>query len=169
MKSITKQKHILLICLLLLNILLSTLVIVYDKYWYIFIVILAAGSLTNSINAILLIYIKLSKWVQVHLIDKVKNTTVGDAASAIASTTPIGMAYNLAKKAANSETAKQIKEDLKPERIKKGLKNIKSAIGLKRGGVVKKKMKNGGSLSGLKASTKRVGPSDACGPSGCRS
>ena len=73
MKTITKQKHILLICLLLLNILLSTLVIVYDKYWYIFIVILAAGSLTNSINTILLIYIKLSKWVQVHLINKLKN------------------------------------------------------------------------------------------------
>jgi hypothetical protein len=73
------------------------------------------------------------------------------------------MAYNLAKKAANTETAKQIKEDLKPERIKEGLKNIKTALGLKRGGVVKKKMRNGGSLSGLKASTKRVGPVDPKG------
>jgi len=89
------------------------------------------------------------------VVNKVKNTTVGKAASAVASTTPIGMAYNLAKKAANTETGKQIKEDLKPERIKKGLKNIKSALGLKRGGTVKKKMRNGGSLTSLKASTKR--------------
>jgi hypothetical protein len=88
-------------------------------------------------------------------INKVKNTTVGDAAKTVASATPIGMAYNLAKKAANTETAKQIKEDLKPERLKKGLKNIKSALGLKKGGIVKKKMRNGGSLTGLKASTKR--------------
>jgi len=89
------------------------------------------------------------------VIDKVKNTTVGDAAKAVAGTTPIGMAYNLAKKAANTETAKQIKEDLKPERIKKGLKNIGDAFGLKKGGVVKKKMRNGGSLSGLTASNRR--------------
>jgi hypothetical protein len=33
----------------------------------------------------------------------------------------------------------------------------------KKGGVIKKKMKNGGSLSGLKASTKRVGPIDPKG------
>jgi hypothetical protein len=33
----------------------------------------------------------------------------------------------------------------------------------RKGGMVRKKMKNGGSLSGLKASTKRVGPSDAKG------
>lgn len=33
----------------------------------------------------------------------------------------------------------------------------------KKGGVVKKKMKNGGSLSGLKASNKRVGPIDPKG------
>ena len=88
-------------------------------------------------------------------VNKVKNTTVGDAAKAVASATPAGMAYNLAKKAANSELGKQVKEDLKPERLKKGLKNIKSALGLKKGGVVKKKMRNGGSLTGLKASTKR--------------
>ena len=35
--------------------------------------------------------------------------------------------------------------------------------GMKTGGVMKKKMKNGGSLSGLKASAKRVGPVDAKG------
>jgi hypothetical protein len=35
--------------------------------------------------------------------------------------------------------------------------------GMKTGGAVKKKMRNGGSLSGLKASTKRVGPVDPKG------
>lgn len=35
--------------------------------------------------------------------------------------------------------------------------------GMKTGGAVKKKMKNGGSLSGLKASNKRVGPVDPKG------
>ena len=89
------------------------------------------------------------------VVDKVKNTTVGDAAKAIVSTTPAGMAYDLAKKAANSEVGKQVREDLKHERLKKGLKNIKSALGLKKGGVVKKKMRNGGSLSGLTASNRR--------------
>ena len=89
------------------------------------------------------------------VVNKVKNTTVGDAAKAVASATLPGMAYNLAKKAANSELGKQVREDLKPERLKKGLKNIKSALGLKKGGVVKKKMRNGGSLTGLNASNKR--------------
>jgi hypothetical protein len=36
-------------------------------------------------------------------------------------------------------------------------------MGMKSGGTVKKKMRNGGSLSGLKASTKRVGPVDPKG------
>ena len=98
------------------------------------------------------------------VVNKVKNTTVGDAAKAVASATPAGMAYNLAKKAANSELGKQVREDLKPERLKKGLKNIKSALGLKKGGVVKKKMRNGGSLSGLNASTKRDKGIDPNGP-----
>jgi hypothetical protein len=87
-------------------------------------------------------------------VEKVKNTTVGDAAKAIANTTGPGMAYNLAKKFANSDIRKQIKEDLNPERLKKGLKNIKSNLGFKHGGKVSK-MKNGGSLSALTASTKR--------------
>ena len=39
----------------------------------------------------------------------------------------------------------------------------KSEIKYKSGGAVKKKMKNGGSLSGLKASNKRVGPVDPKG------
>ena len=89
------------------------------------------------------------------VINKVKNTTVGDAAKAVASATPAGMAYNLAKKAANSEIGKKIQEDLEPKNMKKALKNIGTAFGLKKGGVVKKKMRNGGSLSGLTASTKR--------------
>ena len=75
MKSITKQKNILLLCLFLINLLLSTLVIIYDKYWYIFIVILAPGSLINSINAILLMIIKISKFLKGKLIGKVKNTS----------------------------------------------------------------------------------------------
>ena len=77
------------------------------------------------------------------MVEKAKNTTVGDVAETVASKTPVGMAYKLAKKAANTEVGKK----------------IKSAVGLKNGGSVKK-MKNGGSLSGLKASNKRVGPSD---------
>ena len=72
------------------------------------------------------------------MVEKAKNTTVGDVAETVASKTPVGMAYKLAKKAANTEVGKK----------------IKSAVGLKNGGSVKK-MKNGGSLSGLKASTKR--------------
>ena len=72
------------------------------------------------------------------MVEKAKNTTVGDVAETVASKTPIGMAYNLAKKAANTEVGKK----------------IKSAVGLKNGGSVKK-MKNGGSLSALNASTKR--------------
>ena len=88
-------------------------------------------------------------------VEKVKNTTVGDVVKTVASSTPVGMAYNLAKKAANSDVGKQIKEDLKPERLKKGLKNIGAAVGMNKNGGSVKKMKNGGSLSGLKASTKR--------------
>ena len=81
------------------------------------------------------------------MVDKVKNATVGDVAETVASSTPVGMAYKFAKKAANTEVGKK----------------IKSAVGLKNGGAVKKKMKNGGSLSGLKASNKRVGPVDPKG------
>jgi len=110
-------------------------------------------------------------------VEKVKNTTVGNVVKTAASLTPAGMIYNLGKKAAsaaaNSDIGKQIKEDLKPESRKKvfeGLKTIgkailnpKEAFGFKHGGVVKKKMRNGGSLSGLKASNKRVGPVDPKG------
>jgi len=82
------------------------------------------------------------------MVDKVKNATVGDVAETVASSTPVGMAYKLAKKAANTEVGKK----------------IKSAIGIdKNGGAVKKKMKNGGSLSGLKASNKRDKGTDVGG------
>ena len=48
---------------------------------------------------------------------------------------------------------------VKPEYDKNGLEILKD----KTGGAVKKKMRNGGSLSGLKASNKRVGPVDPKG------
>jgi hypothetical protein len=103
-------------------------------------------------------------------VEKVKNTTVGDAAETVgnavktaASLTPAGMIYKAGKKAANSEIGQQIKEDLKPKNMLKAFKNIGNAFGLKHGGVVKKKMRNGGSLSGLRASNKRVGPIDPKG------
>ena len=95
--------------------------------------------------------------------------TVGNAVKTAASLTPAGMIYKAGKKAANSETAKQIKQEYKDGAIGKSFRNIgnvfKSAVGMDRNGgkVVKKKMKNGGSLSGLKASTKRVGPVDPKG------
>ena len=102
-------------------------------------------------------------------VEKVKNTTVGDAAKTVgnavktaASATPAGIIYKAAKNAANSEIGQKIKEDLKPENMKKAFKNIGAAFGLKHGGKVSK-MRNGGSLSGLKASNKRVGPIDPKG------
>jgi hypothetical protein len=106
--------------------------------------------------------VKKGKKLASDTVEKVKNTTVGDAANAVANTTGPGIAYSLAKKFANSDIGKQIKEDLNPERLKKGLKNIKSNLGFKHGGKVSK-MRNGGSLSGLKASAKRVGPVDPKG------
>ena len=72
-------------------------------------------------------------------VKKVKNATMGDVAETVVSSTPVGMAYNLAKRAANTEVGKK----------------IKSAVGMNKNGGSVKKMKNGGSLSGLKASTKR--------------
>jgi hypothetical protein len=50
-------------------------------------------------------------------------------------------------------------KEVKPKYDKNGLEILKD----KNGGAVKKKMRNGGSLSGLKASTKRVGPVDPKG------
>jgi chitin synthase len=92
MKTITKQKHILLLCLIILNVLLSALVIIYDKYWYIFIIILASGSAINSINTILLIYIKLYKWIKnctisdnenIYILNGIENTNTNTNANAI--------------------------------------------------------------------------------------
>jgi hypothetical protein len=61
------------------------------------------------------------------VIDKVKNTTVGDVGKGL---------------------------------YKMSLPSMIEGMTKKNSVAVKKKMKNGGSLSGLKASTKRVGPSD---------
>ena len=72
----------------------------------------------------------------------------------------------------NEDQVKQVKNYMNKsstaEKIYQALPNVgrifgKSAADVpskKTGGAVKKKMKNGGSLSGLKASNKRVGPSD---------
>jgi hypothetical protein len=74
-------------------------------------------------------------------INKVKNTTVGEAAKAIGTTLT---GYD---------------PDRKPT---KKADKVLSAITKKNGGKVSK-MRNGGSLSGLKASNKRVGPVDPKG------
>jgi hypothetical protein len=75
----------------------------------------------------------------------------------------------------NEDQVKQVKNYMNKsstaEKIYQALPNVgrmfgKSAADVpsnKTGGVVKKKMKNGGSLSGLKASNKRVGPVDPNG------
>ncbi len=61
----------------------------------------------------------------------------------------------------SKKVSDKVSDDLKPENVKKALKNLKNfgkdLIGMKAGGSVKKKMRNGGSLSGLKASNKRAG------------
>lgn len=56
-----------------------------------------------------------------------------------------------------TEISNKISEDLEPKNVKKAFKNIKNAVTdyFEKGGSIKKKMKNGGSLTGLKASTKR--------------
>jgi hypothetical protein len=75
-------------------------------------------------------------------VEKVKNTTVGDAAETLLDATTSG--------AVTAGKALQT--------------GFNKLVGRKRtGGVVKKKMRNGGSLSGLKASNKRVGPIDPKG------
>jgi hypothetical protein len=75
----------------------------------------------------------------------------------------------------NEDQVKQVKNYMNKsstaEKIYQALPNVgrifgKSAADVpskKTGGAIKKKMKNGGSLSGLKASTKRVGPVDPKG------
>ena len=74
-------------------------------------------------------------------VEKVKNTTVGDAAETLLDATTGAVTAGKA--------------------LQTGFNKL---VGRQRtGGVVKKKMRNGGSLSGLKASNKRVGPIDPKG------
>ncbi len=85
-------------------------------------------------------------------INKVKNTTVGDAAKVmtdVAKDVSTGGGYS-AYKMITKKPAK--KED-----------KVLSAMARKNGGPVKKKMRNGGSLSGLTASTKRDKGTDVGG------
>jgi hypothetical protein len=81
-------------------------------------------------------------------INRVKNSTVGDAAK-VAGDVATGGVYSTYKMATK-------KPSKKPD-------PVLSAMARKNGGPVKKKMKNGGSLTGLKASNKRVGPIDPKG------
>ena len=69
----------------------------------------------------------------------------------------LDMTYGENNPADLGERAKQ-----SPAAVKAYVKELKKSK-LKTGGAVKKKMKNGGSLSGLKASNKRVGPVDPKG------
>jgi hypothetical protein len=67
----------------------------------------------------------------------------------------------------SKKVSDKVSDDLKTENLKKAFKNLKNfgkdLIGMKTGASVKKKMKNGGSLSGLKASTKRDKGTDVGG------
>jgi hypothetical protein len=65
-------------------------------------------------------------------------------------------------KETNPERASKV-EGRMVRRANRAMNARGAASRMKTGGAVKKKMKNGGSLSGLKASTKRVGPSDPNG------
>ena len=92
------------------------------------------------------------------VINKVKNTTVGDVGNAV---------YNASGVKPIVDLAKSVKKDYDKGGLRKSMEGprsmIKSVTGLKNGGSTKKKMKNGGSLTGLKASNKRVGPVDPKG------
>jgi len=81
-------------------------------------------------------------------VNKIKNSTVGDAAK-VAGDVATGGVYSAYKMSAK-------KPAKKPD-------SVLAAMAKKNGGPVKKKMRNGGSLSGLKASNKRVGPVDPKG------
>lgn len=77
--------------------------------------------------------------------------------------------FNMDEQKASGALNKAINSRTNPEAaVKKMTKAQRQAKEIddsyrKNGGAVKKKMKNGGSLSGLKASTKRVGPVDPKG------
>ena len=79
-------------------------------------------------------------------INKVKNSTVGDVGKGL---------YKMSLPGMIEDAIKPVKKTKQPDKVL-------SAMAKKNGGKVSK-MKNGGSLSGLKASTKRVGPVDPKG------
>ncbi len=91
-------------------------------------------------------------------VEKAKNATVGDVGNAV---------YNASGVKPIVDLAKSVKKDYDKGGLRKSMEGprsmIKSVTGLKNGGTAKKKMKNGGSLSGLKAPNKRVGPVDPKG------
>jgi hypothetical protein len=91
-------------------------------------------------------------------VDKAKNATVGDVGNVLYNTSGVKPIVDLAK---------SVKKDYDKGGLRKSMEGprsmIKSVTGLKNGGSTKKKMRNGGSLSGLKASNKRVGPVDPKG------
>ena len=67
MNLITKQKYMIIFCVLSINILLSIFITIYRNYWYIFIIILGSASFINSINVILLIIHKIFKNKHLHI------------------------------------------------------------------------------------------------------
>jgi len=67
MNLITKQKYMIIFCVLSINILLSILITIYRNYWYVFIIILGSASFINSINVILLIIHKIFKNKHLHI------------------------------------------------------------------------------------------------------
>ena len=67
MNLITRQKHMIIFCVLSINILLSYLITIYTSYWYFFIIILGSASFINSINVILLIIHKIFKNKNLHI------------------------------------------------------------------------------------------------------
>jgi chitin synthase len=59
---IKKHKYFIWIGLFSINAILSTLVTIYDKYWYAFIILLGLSSVINSINVLLIIINKIYKY-----------------------------------------------------------------------------------------------------------
>ena len=79
--------------------------------------------------------------------------------------------YSARNKANDEERWKLVENARLKQKDSKGVPRLLKGRGsmgeFKTGGAIKKKMKNGGSLSGLKASDKRVGPVDAKGAYTC--
>lgn len=67
------------------------------------------------------------------------------------------------------DSGKTIKKFTKSVSMERAKRNVRRVLGedapeaMKKGGTIKKKMKNGGSLTGMKSSNKRVGPVDPKG------